>query len=103
MDQTDQLDTIVRRIVQRVNPLQIILFGSQARGEARVGSDVDLLIVLPSGTPRRATAQSLYRHLRGIQQPFDLLVATEEDLDKHRDNPGLIFRTILSEGRRLHG
>jgi uncharacterized protein len=42
------IPTMVERIVHEFEPVQIILFGSQARGEARGDSDVDLLVVLPS-------------------------------------------------------
>ncbi len=38
---------MTERIVQQFDPLRIILFGSQARGDAGPWSDVDLLIVLP--------------------------------------------------------
>jgi hypothetical protein len=38
---------MVKRIVKKFHPQQIILFGSHARGEAGPDSDVDLLVVLP--------------------------------------------------------
>ena len=37
---------IVKRIVQEFDPEQVILFGSQARGDAGPDSDVDLLVVM---------------------------------------------------------
>ena len=39
------LDEMVAAIVQEIDPEQIYLFGSRARGDARPDSDVDLLIV----------------------------------------------------------
>ena len=38
-----RIDRMVERIVQKFNPEQVILFGSQARGDAGPDSDVDLL------------------------------------------------------------
>jgi hypothetical protein len=32
----------------------------------------------------------------------DIIVATPSDLERHRDNPGLIYRTILEEGREVY-
>ncbi len=93
---------IVERIVGQVHPLRIILFGSRARNEGGRESDVDLLVVVSEGTHRRETAHMLYRGLRGLPVPVDVLVVTERDLERHKDNPGLIYRTILREGKELY-
>lgn len=93
---------IIRKIVERVHPLRIILFGSTARRELNPESDVDLLVVMPEGTHKRQTAQDLYRGLRGFRIPVDILVTTPADLDQQKHNPGLIYRTILQEGRELY-
>ena len=39
------LPSVVERVVERCDPLKVILFGSLARGEANYDSDVDLLVV----------------------------------------------------------
>jgi predicted nucleotidyltransferase len=49
----------ILRILEVVKPKQIILFGSAARGEMGENSDIDLLIVVPSGMHRRKTAQTI--------------------------------------------
>ena len=100
---TDEaLNTIVRRIVEIVQPVKIILFGSAAQGTAGLDSDFDLLVVMPEGTHRRRTAQLLYRQITGVGVPFDLVVATTSDLATHGENPGLIYKTALMEGRTLY-
>lgn len=96
------IDKLVRRIVEIVHPLRIILFGSAARGEKGLHSDIDVLVVMPSGTHRRQTAQLLYQKISGLGMPFDILVATPEDLEKHKENVGLIYRTVLMEGREIY-
>jgi len=93
---------VVERIVEEGHPLRVIMFGSVARDEQGRGSDVDLLVVMPEGIHKRQTAQMLYRRLRGLPVPVDILVTTEADLDRQKDNPGLIYRTILQEGRELY-
>jgi predicted nucleotidyltransferase len=98
----DKLDELVRRIVEAVHPQRIILFGSAARGEMTPDSDVDVLVVMPEGTHRRHTAQFLHGCMLGLALPADILVATATDLQKHRDNVGLIYRTVLDEGRELY-
>ncbi|MEW6547372.1 MAG: nucleotidyltransferase domain-containing protein [Bacillota bacterium] len=52
---TDWVPEIVERLVAGFQPLQILLFGSQARGDASPDSDVDLLVVLPRITNKRET------------------------------------------------
>lgn len=38
-------------VVDYVRPQRVILFGSRARGEARRGSDIDLLVIVDDDTP----------------------------------------------------
>ena len=64
------LDQIVRTIVDEVDPEQVVLFGSRARGDARPDSDVDLLVVEsePFGTSRSRHAE-IVRLGRALRQP----------------------------------
>ena len=96
------LDQLVQQIVEIVRPLRIVVFGSAARGEFSSARDIDLLVVMPNGVHRRKTAQMLYQKVRGLRVPFDLVVATPDDLKKHRDNLGLIYRTALMEGQEVY-
>ena len=96
------IEQLVRRIIEIVQPLRIILFGSAARGEMNPDSDIDVLVVMPEGVHRRRTAQLLYRQIRGLGVPFDILVATPDDLERHSDNIGLIYQSILREGREVY-
>jgi len=98
----NELDLIVQRIVTDFHPLRIILFGSVASGAAGQNSDVDLLVVMPEGTPRLATAENLHMRMFGIPAAVDFLVATPSDLIRNRDNVGLVYRTILREGKELY-
>jgi predicted nucleotidyltransferase len=96
------IDELVQRIVEEVHPLRIILFGSAVIGEVRANSDIDLLVVMPEGVHRRRIAQFLYQKIIGLGVPFDILVATPDDLQKHKNNIGLIYRSILQEGREVY-
>ena len=96
------LDRLISRIVEIAHPLRIVLFGSAASKTPGPDSDADLLVVMPEGTNRRMTAQMLYREISGIGIPFDILVATPMDLLRHKDNIGLIYRSVLREGREVY-
>jgi predicted nucleotidyltransferase len=96
------IDEIVRRIVEAVQPLRIILFGSAARGRMSPHSDLDLLIVVHDGCHTRRVAQFLYFQLRGVGCAKDLIVVQESDVRKHGDNPYLIIRDALRKGKELY-
>ena len=93
---------LVERIVAEAAPLRVVLFGSRAAGTARPDSDVDLLVVMPDGTPRRRAMVEIGARLPILDVDVDLLVATPDVLDRHRDNPGLVYREILRTGRDLY-
>ena len=102
-DATDPTVTrIVRRVVDEVHPLRIVLFGSRATGTARPDSDVDLLVVVPDGTERRAVLDRLYRARIATDVGVDFLAATPAVLERERGNPGLIYQEILETGRDVY-
>jgi predicted nucleotidyltransferase len=96
------LEEIVDRIIVTVHPLRIILFGSAARQEMSWNSDLDLLIVMPEGAHRRRTSRKIFRALRGIGVPKDVIVVTENDVSEHGSNPSLILKPAIEKGRELY-
>lgn len=96
------LQELVRRIVDAVHPLRIILFGSAARGEMGPNSDLDTLVVMPDGSHRGKTAQEIYRHLWGLGFAKDILVVTEGDIREHAANPSLVIKDALETGKELY-
>lgn len=93
---------MVRRIVGRFDPDQIILFGSHARGEADGASDVDLLVVMPIvGSPRDLRVR-IRGEVRDIPVANDILVVSPEDLARRCDVVGTVFWPIVREGKSLY-
>ncbi len=97
-----ELTSLTEQIVKTARPVKIILFGSRARGRESRASDYDLLVVVKDGSKRREIAQTLYRNIRNIRTPFDLVVATEGDLKEHGDNPYLIYKNAVNEGTKIY-
>jgi predicted nucleotidyltransferase len=101
--ETNKINQLIQRIVDVANPLKIILFGSAVRGDMTKNSDLDVLVILPEGTPKRLTTQKIYCHLIGLGIPVDIVVATEIDLMKLGDNPSLVYYPALRQGKVIYG
>ena len=97
---------MVQAIVAEVDPEQVILFGSRARGDERERSDVDLIVVEaePFG-PERSRHEELvrlYHALAGFRVPADVLVYSYEDIDYWRDSLNHVLARALREGKVLY-
>jgi predicted nucleotidyltransferase len=95
------LTTVRDRIVQELNPLKIILFGSRALGNHEPDSDIDVLVVLQEAPNTRAVAVGIRRLLSDLPVGKDVLVATPNDLEGHGAEPRSFFSQILHEGVTL--
>ncbi|HZW31100.1 MAG TPA: nucleotidyltransferase domain-containing protein [Isosphaeraceae bacterium] len=102
----DQLASLAERIIRLVDPRQVILFGSQARGTAKEDSDIDLLIVgdrSPGETwSRRREIGRIRRNLPFIGVPIDILSFTPEEVERWRDTTNHVVSEALREGKVLH-
>ena len=96
------LNEIIRRIVANAHPRKIILFGSAERGEMGPNSDLEILVVMPSGVHRRNTARSIYRNLIGVGFAADIVVVTEQDIELYHDNIGMVIKPAIEQGKLLY-
>jgi uncharacterized protein len=94
------LPEITRRIADQFSPSRIILFGSQARGEAKAFSDIDLLIVFGADGDRRMRRVAIRTALADLIVDKDILVVTEEEAVSPR--AGSIIWAALIEGVPLY-
>ncbi len=98
----DEIKEMVRRIVERFDPEQIILFGSHARGEAGPNSDVDLLVIMPVSGSKREKQIEIGVALHDLQVPMDIIVSTPEEVKRRRRIVGTVIRPALNEGKVLY-
>jgi predicted nucleotidyltransferase len=96
------LEEITKRICAVSQPERIILFGSCARNDQNVPNDIDLLVIMPHVESTRQESMRLLGALRGLIVPVDILVATPQQIERHRQTPGLIYATILQEGKIIY-
>jgi uncharacterized protein len=103
---SETLSAMVNEIVKAVHPERIILFGSYARGESHLNSDLDLLIVTSkpweNGYNRRKEISKVRRTLSRFRIPKDLLVYSADEIKRWSHSVNHIIAHILQEGKLLY-
>jgi predicted nucleotidyltransferase len=97
----EKVKEAVRRIVEKADPLQVIVFGSRARGDYRPDSDLDLAVILD--VPEEEVDRRLsYSVLAGLHMSVDLIVVSKAKYDLHRPWLNSVFNYIDQEGVILY-
>ena len=94
------LDVINEIIIEKVNPDKIILFGSRARGDNKLDSDYDILI-LKDNISDRAVVGMIYKEFfyRKINVAVDLLTLDNKKYDDLNEVNGYVYKQIKKEGK----
>jgi predicted nucleotidyltransferase len=96
------IDRMVKRIVAKFHPQQVILFGSHARGDARGDSDVDLLVVMDFEGTAFEKGLEIRERLHDILVPKDIIVTKPKDFAWRKDIVGTIEWPAAREGKVLY-
>lgn len=80
---------------------KVVLFGSQARGDADVHSDFDVLVIEPEVEDRIAESVRLRRELRGLGAAIDIVVMDAATVDRRTVVRGTMPERAMREGRVL--
>ena len=89
------LRRITAAIVDTVQPERVILFGSAARGEVTPKSDIDLLVIIKDDEHYREAAWKIHTSKPTRTRRVDLVVATTNDIQRHRDKPYYVIQPAL--------
>jgi predicted nucleotidyltransferase len=90
---------VAGKIVRRVAPQRIILFGSRARGEETTESDLDLFVIQDGQASNRQVRREIERLLWGRHFGVDLIVRKPEEVARNvADGNPFYTRHLLQEG-----
>jgi predicted nucleotidyltransferase len=100
---TTEIENIVEQIIQKYDPLKIILFGSAGRGEYDKVNDLDFLIIkqdVPSyGLARMRELDELIDR----NMAADMLVYRPDEFEERIKLGDPFIKAILKEGKVLYG
>ena len=96
------LDAVTRAAAVACHPLQIILFGSYARGDADDESDLDLLVIERDVPDKAAEYLKVHRAVGSIGVGVDVLVFSQEEFERRSQVPGTLPYWAKKEGKLLY-
>jgi len=95
---------IARRLEEALHPDAIYLFGSHARGDANVDSDLDLMVIVPeSNQTRYHRSVDARRLVSDITVPKDIVVLTRQEWKDGQQVVCSLASAVRREGILLHG
>ncbi len=106
------IETLKRELVKRLEPLgleKVILFGSHARGDAGVDSDIDLYVVTHDDFLPRSYSEKMDIRLKisrsildlRMEYPIDLIVHTQPMHEKFYNLESSFSKEIREHGIRI--
>jgi predicted nucleotidyltransferase len=97
-----RLETEISRLVEQMKNLgatKLILFGSLAREQISLFSDIDMLVIFESERSPRELTRWAYQNVE-TGEALDIIAHTPKSLEAMRDRP--FIKHILKEGKLIH-
>lgn len=110
-EERERTEALFQRVASVIDEsrsvLSAVFFGSAARGEAKVGSDLDLLAIVAHAGARRRVYDDLSDASVALRSEFGVElspVVIEADRIRRQHAEGDLFITeVLRDGRRIYG
>jgi predicted nucleotidyltransferase len=85
-----------------IDPQEVILYGSHARGEAGPDSDIDLVVISSdlARWPALERLELLSRLTAGLGAPLEVLGYTPDEV-RDRGNGSILWAEIVRDGRQV--
>jgi len=97
---------VIERVIDTIStafrPRRIVVFGSQARGDSDIDSDLDLLVEMETDVSRREQARRIRRAFDPYPCPMDIIVYTPAEVKHWAQAPASLVATVFREGRIVY-
>jgi len=96
-----EIDAIVGRIVARIQPQKVILFGSYAKGAATIKSDLDIFVIKETELPPANRADVLKPLLANTLIRVDVHIYTPEEVEDYGEEQFSFVNSVLKSGKTV--
>lgn len=99
----NEIDQIVKKIVNEYPVEKIILFGSYVYGNPTQDSDIDLCIISSESRRKIDLLHEIRKTIRGAKYPVDILLYKTDEFKDRSDSLKSMERHISQKGIILYG
>ena len=97
-----EINMLVERIVQRIQPEKVLVCGSYAKGTATHKSDLDLFIVKDTHLPMRHRNEEVNSILSSLLIRVDVHIYTREETEEYGSEEYSFVHSVLKTGRVVY-
>lgn len=96
-----EIENIKKQMVEKFNPLDIILFGSCSKGLITKNSDIDICVITHTDNKRKLI-QDILLEIE-YEMDLDVIVYTPSEWERYKDNKAMFAHIVNSTGVSLIG
>ena len=96
-----EIEKLIDRIVTRIQPQKVIIFGSYAKDTATIKSDLDILVIKETEFPMANRTDDLKPILSHSLIPVDVHIYTPEEVEEYGQEPFSFINSILKSGKTV--
>ena len=97
-----EINKLVEKIVQRIQPNKVIVFGSYAKGTATYKSDLDLFIIKDTPLPMINRYEEIKPILHSLLISVDVHVYTPEEVNEYGLEEYSFVHSVLKTGKVIY-
>ena len=97
----NEIDNLIQRIVARIQPKEVLIFGSYAKGTATIKSDLDIFVIKETELPMANRADDLAPMLSYTLIPVEVHIYTPEEVEEYGEEPFSFVSSILKSGKTV--